>query len=253
MELNKIYHGDCFELVKQIEDGSVNLIVTDPPYIVSKSQGGGSVNNIKKLNVSLQELDRAKLRDGYDIAEFSKEVVRIQGGRINAYFWCNKLQIPEYFKTYVENLGCKFEIICWHKMNALPTYSNKYLSDTEYCLYFHTGGFTHPRTYEDAKTFDIGLINNEDKKEFDHPTIKPINIIQRLIRNSSNEGDVIFDPFCGSGTTAIAAYRQNRHFIAFEIDDNYYEVANRRFNKECLGEWTTKNGNRVKEQNLFDW
>lgn len=94
MELNKIYHGDCFELVKQIEDGSVNLIVTDPPYIVSKSQGGGSVNNIKKLNVSLQELDRAKLRDGYDIAEFSKEVVRIQGVELMLIFGVTSCRYP---------------------------------------------------------------------------------------------------------------------------------------------------------------
>ena len=224
MDIDKIYHGDCFELVKAIGDGTIDLIVADPPYIVNRSTGG-SVNNIKRLNVSLQDLDKANLRDGYNIAEFSKEVRRLQGGKINAYFWCSKAQIPEYFKTYVDGLGCKFELICWHKVNALPTYSNKYLSDTEYCLYFHTGGFTHPKSYDDAKTYEVGQINHVDKKKYKHPTIKPIHIIQRLIRNSSREGGIILDPFVGSGTTAVACVREKRHFICFELNDDYYKIA----------------------------
>jgi len=231
MELDKIYNIDCFEGMKSIPDGSVNLIVTDPPYIVSKS-GGGSVNKVKKLDKSLEGLDDAGLRMGYDIEAFAREVKRLQGGGINAYFWCNKAQIADYFKTYVEGMKCKYEIICWHKQNALPTYFNKYLSDTEFCLYFHTGGFTHPKSYEDAKTYEVGYINHEDKKKWGHPTIKPVEIIRRLIRNSSKEGDIVLDPFMGSGTTAVAAMKEQRHYIGFELYPEYYKIALKRISTE---------------------
>lgn len=231
IELDKIYNEDCLEGMKRIPDGSVNLIVTDPPYIVSRSRGG-SVNNIKKLNVSLQDLDVAKLRDGYNIAAFAEHVKRLQGNRINAYFWCNKIQIPDYLRTYVDGLKCKFEIIAWHKQNALPTYYNKYLSDTEYCLYFHTGGFTHPANYEDAKTYEVGYINHEDKRKWGHPTIKPLPIIQRIVRNSSQAGSIVLDPFIDSGTTAIAAMREGRHFIGFELNEEYFGKAVERIERE---------------------
>lgn len=232
IELDRIYNEDCMEGIERIPDGMVDLIVTDPPYVVSKSTGG-SVNTIKKLDRSLQALDKARLRDGYNIGLFAqRHVRRLQGGRINAYFWCNKVQIPDYFRAYVDGLGCKFEIIAWHKQNALPTYYNKYLSDTEYCLYFHTGGFTHPASYEDAKTYEVGFINHADKRAYGHPTIKPLPIIQRVIRNSSQMGGVVLDPFIGSGTTAVAALAEGRHYIGFEIDNDYYETAVRRITQE---------------------
>ena len=224
IELDKIYNEDCFEGMLRIPEGSVDLIVADPPYIVSRSTGG-SVNNVKKLNVSLFDLDKANLRDGYDIVSFAEHVRRLQGNKINAYFWCSKAQIPEYFRVYAGVLKCKFEILSWLKQNALPTYFNKYLSDTEYCLYFHTGGFTHPASYEDAKTYEVGCINHEDKKKYGHPTIKPLPIIQRIVRNSSQPGGVVLDPFMGSGTTAVACIKENRHYIGFELNKDYYDKA----------------------------
>ena len=232
IEIDKIYNEDCLIGMQRIPDGSVNCIITDPPYVISRTKGGGSVNNIKKFNVSLQQLDDANLRDGYDMVSFAREVKRLQGDRINAYIWCNKAQIADYFKIYVGEMGCKFEILCWHKDNALPTYSNKYLTDTEYCLYFHNGGFTHPKDYDDAKTYYVGLINHKDKKLWHHPSIKPQGLIQRFIRNSTNEGDIILDPFIGSGTTAAAAICEKRRFIGFEIHEEYYKMACRRIREE---------------------
>lgn len=84
LEINQIYNADCLQKMKDIPDGSVDLIATDPPYIIGKSSGG-SVNNIKKFNVSLEQLDDANLREGYDMKAFATEVCRIQGNRINAY------------------------------------------------------------------------------------------------------------------------------------------------------------------------
>jgi len=232
MEIDKIYLGDWKDLITQIPDGSIDCIMTDPPYVINRSAGGGSVNNIKKLDKSLEQLDYANLRNGYDMETFAKEVERVQGGKINAYIWCNKSQIADYFRIYVGQMGCKYELICWHKQNALPTYSNKYLSDTEYCLYFHTGGFTHPQSYNDAKTYDVGFINHKDKKLWRHPTIKPLDIVRRLIRNSTTEGQTVLDPFIGSGTTGVACINENRHFVGFELNEDYFKIANTRIANE---------------------
>lgn len=227
----KIYNVDCFEFIKTLPDGSIDLIITDPPYLISPINDGGSVNKNRAFNKILQTSLKATqdITLGYDIDNFANEVERLQGGNINAYFWCNKLQIPQYFKTCVERLGCKFDILCWHKSNPMPTYSNKYLADTEYCLYFHKGkGKTRPESYNDARTFWLQPINQKDKKEWGHPTIKPLNIIDAIVRNSSEVGGVVLDPFIGSGTTGVACCMNGRSFIGCEINETYFEIAKQR-------------------------
>lgn len=187
----------------------------------------------------MNQLVDDKINCGYDIELFNKEFVRIMKD-INIYIWCNKKQIPEYFNFYVNERKCKFDIICWHKTNALPTYSNKYLSDTEYCLHFFKGkGKTRPQSYEDAKTFYIAPINHVDKKLYGHPTIKPLDLTQKLIRNSSQENDTVFDPFMGSGTTGVACVLEGRNFIGCELLKEYYDTADGRVNDE-ISKTTTK-------------
>lgn len=154
---------------------------------------------------------------------------------INIYLWCNKAQIPNYFDFYVNQYKCKFDIICWHKTNAMPTYSNKYLSDTEYLLYFRKGkGKCFPQSYEDAKTFYIAPINQKDKKIFHHPTIKPLDITEKIIRNSSKKGQIVYDPFMGSGTTGVACVNLNRNFIGGEINNQYFVTAQQRIEGEKI-------------------
>lgn len=223
--MNKIVCGDAFELIKNIPDKSVDLIVTDPPYLLKKINKGGTVNDVKKLNKSLQELEAQNLINGYDIEEYGKEFLRVMKTP-NIYIWCNKAQIPLYLDFYVTKHKCKFDIITWHKPNALPTYANKYLTDTEYLLYFHKGkGKCFPECYEDAKTYYVAPINHKDKKKYGHPTIKPLDFTMRLIRNSSKEGDLVFDPFLGSGTTAIASLSQGRRFLGYELNSDYVSLS----------------------------
>lgn len=230
-----LYNGDCLDVLQQIPDGSIDLIVTDPPYLIPTINGGGTVNKNRSFNKILEESLRQgqDITVGYDIDTFADIVNRIQGGNINAYFWCNKAQIPDYFRTYVDRLGCKFDILFWAKVNPMPTYSNKYLSDTEYCLYFHKGkGKTNPKSYDDARTCWFEPINGEDKVKFGHPTIKPIKMIDRLVRNSSDEGDTVLDPFLGSGTTAVACHLNNRRCIGIEINEGYFNIAKKRIENE---------------------
>ena len=151
----QLVHGDCLERMKDIPDNSIDLIATDPPYLIPQISGGGSINKRMKLSKSLEDLKKVDITQGYDIELFGTEFVRVMK-EINIYVWCNKRQIPAYFDFYVNKLKCKYEVLCWHKTNAMPTYSNKYLSDTEYCLYFHKGkGKCFPQSYDDAKTYFV--------------------------------------------------------------------------------------------------
>lgn len=231
-----LYNDDCLNVLRELPDESVDLIATDPPYLISATNGGGTINKIKKLNESLKDLTAVDITKGYDIVGFGKEFIRVMK-EINIYLWCNKAQIPDYFEFYVKQHKCKFDIISWHKTNALPTYSNKYLSDTEYLLYFRKGkGKCFPQSYDDAKTYYTAPINHTDKKQFGHPTIKPLDITEKIIRNSSEAGQTILDPFMGSGTTGVACIHTNRNFIGVELDEQYFKIAQERI-KQAQTEW----------------
>lgn len=216
--------------MKDFPNDSIDLIATDPPYLISTTNGGGTINKVMHLNKSLEDLKKVDITKGYDIELFGNEFVRIMK-EINIYIWCNKAQIPAYFNFYVNKHKCKFDILCWHKTNAMPTYSNKYLSDTEYCLYFRKGkGKCFPQSYGDAKTYYIAPKNVADKKRFGHPTIKPLDFTEKIIRNSTKKDAIVLDPFMGSGTTGAACLNTGRKFIGIELDNTYYEIAKQRIN-----------------------
>lgn len=111
------------------------------------------------------------------------------------------------------------------KENPVPFCSSHYLVDKEYCLYFWKQGAKLKVPYERGKTVYLQRVNIEDKNNFAHPTIKPLNMVENLILNSSDENDLILDTFVGSGTTALACKHLNRNFIGYEINDKYFEIA----------------------------
>jgi len=220
-----LYNDDCMNILPTLKDNSVDLVVIDPPYDIPNITPGSNSKLSKSLERSLKQLDESDIVGGYDIQAVNKELVRIMRG-INIYIWCNKKQIPEYIDFYVNKLDCKFEILCWHKTNAMPTFNGKYLTDTEYCLYFHKEGYgAQPSCYDDAQTYFLAPINANDKKYYKHPTIKPLAIIERLIRNSSQVGDTVLDCFMGSGTTGVACKDLEREFIGIEISKQWFDIA----------------------------
>ncbi len=219
----EIHNRDCVETMKEMVNNNVKvpLIVMDPPYEFKNTQTGGKSDLNKSFQKSQTEIKEKQLTEGIDYETILPLLTRLQDN-VNIYIWCNKEQIPKYLEYYVSKLGCSFDIIKWVKTNPVPTFNNKYMSDTEYCLYFRKGGYCNPQNYEDGSTLFTHPINRKDKNLYHHPTIKPIEIIDRLIRNSSKEGDLVFDPFMGSGTTGVSALKHNRRFIGCEIDKEYF-------------------------------
>ncbi len=229
LEENKIYLGDSYELIKQIADKSINLIVIDPPYqIDGKPKSKDSLSNIKNvitksINKLNQELMDNEICDGIK-EEIFDDFMRIMKVP-NIYIWCNRKQIPMYMKYFVFDKNLNYELLIWSKPNVMPLYNHQYLNDVEYCLYFHGPCTCNPSCYKDARTVFRNPINKIDKFAYHHPTCKPLPIIETLIKNSSQENDLVLDCFLGSGTTAVACKDLNRKYIGIEKNPKWYKVA----------------------------
>ena len=231
---------DCLLGIKDIPDNYIDLVIIDPPYdICTKGGKKGNTKIARNIKALEKELINNDLVDGFDISVLD-ELVRVMK-TINIYIWCNGRQIPLYLDYFVKKLNCKFDILIWGKLNPMPLYSNKYMSDKEYCLYFRDKGYCQPNNYEDAKTIYLSNINIKDKKLYQHPTIKPLDFIRKLIRNSSKENDIVMDCFIGSGTTAVASILEKRQFIGYEINKKYFDIAEKRI-KETLKRKDDENG-----------
>jgi len=214
--------GDCMDCMGELKDGSIDLIVTDPPYEFRNGHGGGTFGtDNREYHGELQGIDKGIKND---VLEEMLRVMKVP----NLYIWCNKNQVRQYL-DFFEDAGCTYDILTWHKTNPVPTCCNKYLSDTEYCLYFRKGAQLYG-AYETKHKYWVTELNTKDKDMYDHPTIKPLPIIRQLVENSSQPGDIVLDPFMGSGTTGVACMETGRDFIGYEIEPRYFNMAERRIN-----------------------
>lgn len=227
----KLYNEDCLVALKEIPDESIDLVIIDPPYdfmTKHKSNNYTGAGAFGKLGRSYHsELENDNMIQGIN-EEILKELVRVMK-KINIYIWCNKEQLIKYMSFFSDY---NFDLLTWHKTNPVPTCNNKYLSDTEYLLFFRENGVKIYGTYQTKKKYYVSPTNKEDKQKYNHPTIKPLNIIENLITNSSKENDVVLDCFMGSGTTGVACKNLNRDFIGMEIDEKYFKIAEERINGE---------------------
>lgn len=233
---SEVYLGDCYEIIKNIPTNSVDLIITDPPYKVETQGAGffGKKSDEYSMNYKGKKAytyggkryvmkEIANISDGFS-ENILDELCRVMK-KINIYIWCSQKQLFQLINYFVEKRKCNWNLITWHKTNPIPACGNKYLTDTEYCLFFREKGVRIQGSFETKFTYYVTPLNSKDKKQYGHPTIKPLNIIKNLIINSSNEGDVVLDPFFGSGTTGVAAQELKRKFIGIEINEEYYRIA----------------------------
>jgi DNA modification methylase len=189
--LDTIYNEDCLEGMRRMPDGCVDLVITDPPYLIGNQGGGfwskaaeGNHYNARGTRKGMEKL--GNIKDGFDDAILD-ELCRVMK-KINLYVFCSQKQIQRYLDYFVNKRGCNWNLISWHKTNPIPACGNKYLSDTEFILFFREKGVRVYGTYETKRTFYVTLRNQEDNVRYNHPTVKPLNIIRNLIINSSEMG-----------------------------------------------------------------
>ena len=225
--METLHLGDCMDIMKTIEDKSIDLVITDPPYKIETSGGGlytqADKQYVKELNF---------MKDGFS-EDVLDELCRIMK-KINIYFFCSQKQIIPLLDYFVKKKKCNWNLLTWHKTNPVPACGNKYLTDTEFILFFREKGVKVYGNYNTKFTYYVTPLNQKDKKKYGHPTIKPQEILLNLVTNSSQEGDTVCDPFMGSGSTGVACKSLNRDFIGIEVDNNWYQIAQNRINEETI-------------------
>lgn len=219
----QLYNTDAYEAIKSLPDKSIDLIVTDPPYLLSglegmfaKQAGGGNYAKLVELHDTLGK--------GFDFGLFN-EFERIQP-KLNAYIFCNAKLLKSMMAHLANRDDIISDILIWHKPNARPQPRNRYKTDVEYILYLSSAR-AHLDTFASHFTghiYQAGL-RNATNKMTTHPTEKPLGLIENLVLNSSREGEVVLDCFMGGGTTARACKMHNRNFIGYEINKDFYEQA----------------------------
>lgn len=224
--INNVILGDCYEIIKSIPDKSIDCIYVDVPYLFQQGGTGNSriANQVKKMK---KELKDNKIYDGfnYNIFDDFKRIMK----NINCFIWCSKEQIFPILKWWQENSDCTYQILTWNKTNPVPMCNGNWLSDIEYCLYFNRGTKLNDG-YELKSKWYISSLNQSDKEKFKHPTIKPLNLVERHIKHTTQENDIVLDCFCGSGTTCVACKNTNRRYIGIELNSKWHKVAVDRLN-----------------------
>jgi site-specific DNA-methyltransferase (adenine-specific) len=207
--LGKIHNCDCLEFMKQLPDKCVDLVLTDPPYgikISRKSNNFGSSTSTSRKKTDLGWDDCIPTKEFFD------EMFRISKNQIvfgANYFWENFYSSPCY--------------IVWDKRGGLPEVP---FADTEFA-------WTSFKKMSKKYTFiNHGFIKDTNDEKNEHPTSKPSELFMAIGRDFMGDTDVVFDPFMGSGTTAVACERLGRKWFGCELEPKYCEIANKRIEAE---------------------
>ena len=219
IEKCELLNGDCLELMKDISSGSVDLVLTDPPYGMDfQSHRRKEVYAKIKNDTSLEWLD------GY-FAECS----RILKNDTAIYCFCSWHNVDIFKKAFEKYFKLK-NIIVWVKNNhGSGDLKASYAPKHEFILYGNKGR----RTFYGKRMEDV-IFANKTKNE-NHPTEKPIDLLEQFINNSTEKNAVVFDGFMGSGSCGVACINTNRRFIGIELDEGYFNIAKQRIDEAIKG------------------
>lgn len=221
----KIINGNSIELLKKLKDESVDMIATDPPYKVTARGNAGNSGGMMQKKLSMQ----GKIFQHNDVKpiDYIPEFYRILKDGSHCYIMTNHVNLQEMLNTATE-CGFKFiKSLIWNKGNKIM--GQYYMSQFEYILFFRKGKGKKINKCGTADILDIPnkKTKNEEGKNI-HDTEKPVGLMKILIENSSQEGEIVLDPFMGVGSTGMASIELNRKFIGIELDENYFKIAKQR-------------------------
>lgn len=224
--------GDCLERMKEIPDGSVDCAVIDPPYKivaggcrkVAKNECSGIFNKRLESNKRtdwVEEVRTGKMFKHNDIKfeHWLPELYRVMANKSHTYLMINSRNLSE-LQDKAEKVGFKFQnLLIWDKGNVTP--NRYYMQAYECILMMRKGG---AKTIINKGTSNILRVPNiiGNKK---HPSEKPVELMEIMINNSTNDGDTVIDMFMGSCSTGVACLNTNRKFIGIEMDENYFNIA----------------------------
>lgn len=219
MEINKLLNTDCMGYMKTLPANSVDLILTDVPY-----------GEVSRESNGLYELDRGAADiTTFELLPFVEECYRLAKSSI--IIFCGKEQfsdIHNYFNIKQKQKKGTVRQLVYEKTNPVPSNGQYvYLSGVENAVWFRKSKGTF-NAYCKNTVFRYPIWGGKNRI---HPTEKHHDLIKELILDNSNEGDLIFDPCAGSGSTLLVAKQNNRNYLGCELDKEFYEKALERLNK----------------------
>lgn len=217
----------------RIPDGSIDLCITDPPYWHKKSPGkpysqrNQCKTNSAFSNSALYNYAGKMIREmsDFDDGHINRflDTLRPKMKIMNAYVFCSETQVP-YYAMWAERNNLMFSILVWEKPLSIIN-KNRFSQNLEYIVRIYDYGTALNRLDENELYNKVKKRKPVTGANKVHNTQKPVSLITEFLLLSSRAGDVILDPFIGSGTTAIACICQNRNYIGFELDEEYYKIA----------------------------
>lgn len=223
----KLLNGDCLELMKDIEDYSIDLVVTDPPYNIGRGGGGGFyAKNSSTRRTYISDLENLNCCE-FDPVVFL-ETLKPKLKKFYGYFFCNRSLLVPYIQYAIDH-KYNYDVLVMAKSNPIPACHNHHLNDLEYIVMMREKGsfFSNHKNIDDFRKFFMTSCSKGV-----HPAQKPVKLLERFIRVSSSENDLILDPFMGSGSTGVACKNLNRNFIGIEMDKTYFGIAKNRIENE---------------------
>jgi site-specific DNA-methyltransferase (adenine-specific) len=219
LDFNKVHNIDYKLGFQQLESGSVDLIFTDPPYMLTKA---GVHNDFMKKGIFDKSVydNKGKLFQTVEFKDWIPEAYRVLKPNADFYVMSNDKNLQTALNVATQSGFRLHNILVWYKGNHVPT--KWYMKSCEFILYFFKG---KAKPINDMSSFQINMtrciIGNRK-----HPTEKPVELVKYYIANSSQKGDLVLDPFAGSGSTGIACLSLDRRFLGFEIEAKYCDKAN---------------------------
>jgi site-specific DNA-methyltransferase (adenine-specific)/modification methylase len=240
--LDQIFNENCLDTIKKIPDASVDVVITSPPYNMNLRIRNGVYTSrqiVKELSTKYEGFsDNMPIEDFYKFhSEVIRELLRIS----NLVFY--NIQIVTgskraFFKIIGDFSDNLKEIIIWDKGNGQPAMQEQVLNRRSELLLVFENDYPISRQFRSA-TFkrgtldDVWLIKRERKKGVvNHGATFPEELIKTILKNFSKENDVIYDPFLGTGTTAIVAKMMNRRYIGSELSKEYFEICKKKLQED---------------------
>ena len=215
----KLYNDDCLNVLKDIEDNTIDLVVTDPPYEVIT---GGRNGGVKGKPSGILKENKQLMKSIPKVDLWLSECFRVMKDGTHIYIMTNTLNLTNYLNI-INGVGFKLHnLLVWNKNNTTP--NRWYMKNCEYVIFARKGfakSINNPSS-QTVHNFD-NIIGNKQ-----HPTEKPVDLMKLYVGNSSQVGDTVLDPFMGVGSTGVACKELNRNFMGVELDKQYFDIATKR-------------------------
>lgn len=230
-----ILKGDCIKTMHSIPDGSIDSIITDPPYNIGlfMHERNTNLKKMRENQFAYAGWDNMEYREWKrNMSRFLTQCARLLKKRGSLIIFMSVIKVADIIDLATKK-GFYYKTTgVWHKTNPMPRNMNlQFVNSTECWIYFIYNGTsgTFNNNGEVKHDFLESSVCPASEKRFgNHPTQKPLKILKELITCVSNPNDLILDPFMGSGSTCVACAELGRRYIGIELEDKYYEIANKR-------------------------